>query len=179
MLIAMSLMLASCAGEKDSSKNDTQTNSDVLEASESKIDIEKIKQRLCNEFPKELVLSYNPGGTHIDIETVDNGSGGILHCNAKLFYGKKEHEYWKGQVSAHINQMLDPFWQYSPERNATLYHKVEGLGDKAVYISNMYQLQILKEGVLYTITPPYHGNTTTSGKENKAIALEIAKHYNL
>lgn len=171
------LLLTSCAGEKDN--RHTITDDEESESVSAKINIEDIKQKLCSEFPKELVLKYNPDATHIEIEPRDNGSGGILHCDVKLFYGTKEYEYWKGQVYAHVNQMADPFWQYNPERNTTLYHKVEGLGDKAVFISNMYQLQILKDGVMYSITPPYHGVKTNSGKENKAIAIEIAEHYNL
>lgn len=174
--------ITACLG--DQKTNDSQNTKDdgvkdVEIVKTSSVDIEKIKNMLCDEFPKDLVLKYNPDATHIDIESIDNGSGGILHCNIKLFYGEKEYEFWKGQVSANINQQQDPFWQYNPERNATLYQKVDALGERAVYISNMYQLQILKNGVLYMITPPNNGNRTSSGKENKEIAIEIANHYNL
>lgn len=178
ILIFFALLITSCFGEKGNNE-DKEVNNTTRETAKTSIDIDVIKERLCNDFPKDLVLGYNPDANEIEIETIDNGSGGILHCNIKLFYGKKEYEYWKGQVSAHINQMPDPFWQYNPERNPSLYQKVDGLGEKAVFISNMNQLQILKKGVLYTITPPNHGKTTNSGKENKAIALEIAKHYQL
>lgn len=178
IILFLAFIMTSCIGKQDNStsKEDKATSEEIVKTD---IDIQAIKERLCTDFPKDLVLGYNPGTSHIEIETIDNGSGGILHCNVKLFYGDKEYEYWEGQVAAGINKMADPFWQYSPERNASLYHKIEGHGDKAVYITNMYQLQILKEGVLYYIVPPYHGNTTHSGKENKAIALEIAEHYNL
>lgn len=176
--IFLAFIITSCIGEKDNSTI-REAKSTTVEMVKVDIDIQAIKERLCTNFPKDLVLGYNPGTSHIEIETIDNGSGGILHCNVKLFYGDKEYEYWKGQVAASINKMADPFWQYSPERNASLYHKIDKYGDKAVYITNMYQLQILKEGVLYYIVPPYHGNTTHSGKENKAIALEIAEHYKL
>lgn len=172
------LIFTSCAGDKKSKVTSIDDKANTITTTKS-INIEDIKQKICSEFPKELVLQYNPDASYIEIEPIDNGSGGILHCDVKLFYGKKDYEFWKGQVFAHVNQMEDPFWQYNPERNATLYQKVEGLGDKAVYISNMYQLQILKEGVMYSIITPNHGNKTNSGIENKAIAIEIAKHYNL
>ncbi len=181
-LILSFLLLASCLGEQKQSKNrlveeDVATNNQ--ETKKNDIDIEAIKNRLCSEFPKDLVLKYNPEAVNIVIEPIDNGSGGILHCDVKLFYGKKDYEFWKGQVSAWVNMQENPFWQYNPERNATLYHKIDELGDKAVFISNMSQLQILKDGVLYTITPPNNGNRTSSGKETKAIAVEIANHYKL
>ncbi len=181
-IILSALVLASCLGDTKNSNAVAVENEEVIEtsvASKSKVDIDKIKEKLCAEFPQKLILKYNPDATHIEIEPVDNGSGGILHCNVKLFYGKKDYEYWLGQVAANINIQKDPFWQYNPERNATLYHKVEGLGDKAVFISNMFQLQILKDDVLYWITPPNRGNKTNTGKDTKEIALEIAQHYNL
>ncbi len=180
-IMSLVLILVSCLGNKKNSNTNVE-NEEIITNSvptKDKIDIDEIRTKLCDEFPKELILKYNPDATHIEIESVENGSGGILHCDIKLFYGKKEYEYWKGQVAANINQQKDPFWQYNPERNATLFHKVEELGDKAVYISNMYQLQILKDGVLYMITPPNNGNKTNSGKDTKEITLEIAKHYNL
>ena len=62
---------------------------------------------------------------------------------------------------------------------SSIYQEVEGLGDRAVFIGNMFQLQILKEGVMYNITPPNRGRTTNTGKETKAIAIEIAQHYQL
>ncbi|WP_179021158.1 hypothetical protein [Winogradskyella forsetii] len=181
-LILLAVISISCLGDKNKSNinelvNEKATTNTVIKT--SKIDIDKIKEKLCYEFPNELILGYNPDANYIEIEPVDNGSGGILHCNVKLFYGEKDYEYWHGQVFANINEMKDPFWQYNPERNATLYQKVDGLGEKAVYISNMYQLLILKEGVIYSIVPPNRGSNTNSGKQTKAIALEIAKHYGL
>jgi len=180
--LLFSLMVLSCFDGKKNPNDALEKEQEFNNSTELKtknIDVQNIKEKMCNEFPKELVLKYNPDATHIDIETISNGSGGILHCNVKLFYGEKEYEYWKGQISASINQMKDPFWQYNPERNAVLYHKVDGLGEKSVFISNMYQLLILKEGVMYTIVPPNRGRTTNTGKENKEIAIEIANHYDL
>jgi len=43
----------------------------------------------------------------------------------------------------------------------------------------MHQLQILKDGVMYSITSPNRGRTTNTGKENKEIAIEIAEYYKL
>ncbi|MGC6431974.1 MAG: hypothetical protein ACON5F_13090 [Jejuia sp.] len=177
ILIFFALICTSCLGEKENDKV-KEANNATKETVKKTIGIDAIKEQLCSNFPKELVLGYHPDANRIEIEPVDNGSGGTLHCDIKLFYGKKEYEFWKGHVYAHINQQEDPFWQYNPERNAMLYHRVE-MGDKAVFISNMYQLQILKEGVLYGITPPNNGNTTSSGKLTKEIALEIAQHYKL
>jgi hypothetical protein len=174
------VLSSSCIEEKKNSKEELATEAVASNSQETKNSaIESIKQKICNEFPKALVLKYNPDATHIEIEPVDDGSGGILHCDVKMFYGKKEYEYWKGQVYANINKMKDPFWQYNPDKNAALYHKVDGFGEKAVFISNMYQLQILKDGVLYSIVPPNNGSRTSSNKPTKEIALEIAKHYNL
>lgn len=179
MLIALTM---SCLEDKKTTHTEDSSVEKTSETETTKantINIDKMKEKLCAEFPKELVLKYNPDATHIEIESIDNGAGGILHCNVKLFYGKKDYEYWKGQVAASINQMKDPFWQYNLERNATLYQKVDGFGEKAVFISNMVQLLILKKDVLYTIVPPNRGRVTSSGKENKEIAIEIAKHFNI
>lgn len=177
VLILLTLVCVSCLGEK---KNNIakEDNNATNQSTKATINIDAIKEQLCSNFPKDLVLGYHPDANRIEIEPVDNGSGGILHCNVKLFYGEKEYEFWKGIVYAHINQQEDPFWQCNPERNPTLCHKVN-MGDKAVFISNVYQLQILKEGVLYGITPPNNGYTTSSGKLTKEIALEIAQHYQL
>jgi hypothetical protein len=173
------MLFVSCKSENSNTEQNDLNSNEPVEVLKNKIDIESIKEKLCSDFPKELILKYNPDAKSLEIESIDNGSGGILHCNLKLFYGNKEHEFWKGQVSANINQMEDPFWQYNPNRNPSLYHLIDGLGQKAVYISNIKQLQILKDGVLYSITPPNSGNITSSGKEMKEIALEIAKHYSL
>lgn len=170
------LILTSCGDIQNTDIEEEQTETST---EENTVDIEKIKARLCNEFPKEIVLKYNPDAIKLEVEPIDNGSGGILNCNLKLFYGEKEYEHWKGQISASINKAQDPFIQYNPKRNATLFHEVKGLGEKAVYISNMYQLLILKNGVLYAISPPANGNTTNSGKEIKEIAIEIAQNFKL
>ncbi|WP_405607697.1 hypothetical protein [Polaribacter sp. Asnod1-A03] len=179
-ILLCALLLMSCKENKTDSNNivngESNMNSDI---SNPKINIEDIKSKMCNEFPKELVLKYNTDATHITIEPISNGSGGILHCKVKLFYGKKDYEFWEGQVTAWVNQQKDPFWQYNPKRNAAIYHKVEGIGDKAVYIANTYQLLILKKGVMYSIAAPSRGRSTNTGKENKEIVIEIAKHYQI
>lgn len=175
-------MIVSCLEGKSNSREVPEKEADVINSEAGKnenIDIQSIKEKLCEAFPKELVLAYNPDATHIDIETLDNGAGGILHCNVKLFYGKKEYEFWKGQVTAWVAKQKNPFWQYNPERNPALYHKVEDFGEQAVFITNTYQLLILKEGIVYEIVPPNRGRTTSTGKENKEIALEIATHYKI
>jgi len=181
LVLAVVAMATSCIEGKKENSADISNNTTQASQSNSKkdIDIARIKEKLCNEFPKELVLGYNPHFKKIHIEPVDNGSGGILHCNVHMFYGEKEHEYFKGQVAAAINNQKDPFWQYDPKKNPANYQEVKGLGDRAVFIANMRQLQILKDGVLYFITPPSRGKTTESGKENKEIAIEIAEHFNL
>lgn len=180
-LLLVALIVASCSQKKENSKNtssaDEQTTSSQTET--KTMDIASIQEKLCQDFPKDLVLKYNPDGKKIVIEPIDNGSGGILRCKVKLFYGEKNHEFWEGQVTAYINNMKDPFWQYNPERNSALYNKVDNLGEKAVYITNMHQLQILKEGIMYCIVPPNRGRTTNTGKENKEIAIEIAQHFKL
>jgi hypothetical protein len=172
----------SCFNNKSSSGDESSKNGETFNSVETKsngIDIEKIKGMLCEEFPKELVLKYNPDATHIEIEPVDNGSGGILHCNVKLFYGKRDYDFWVGQVGAWSAKTLNPFWQYNPEKNAALYQEIDEFGEKAIFVTNSYQLLILKDGIVYTITPPNNGNRTSSGKNTKEIALEIAKHFKL
>jgi len=181
-LISMTFVFAACMGNKGNNTDaDTaaQQTTEDADISDKDTEAQIISQRLCNEFPKELVLKYNPDGLAIKIEPVDNGNGGILHCNVKLFYGKKEYEFWKGQVAAWTAKQKDPFWQYNPERNPALYRKVEGFGEQAVFIANTNQLLILKDGIVYDIVPPNRGRTTNTGKENKEIAIEIARHYNL
>jgi hypothetical protein len=179
-LLLFTLYLSACGGsnsvQDEHNKGEDVNNTSTTNAS---IEIDPIKEELCNNFPKDLLMQYYLDGKKLEIEPIDNGSGGILHCNLKLFYGEKEHEYLQGQIAASINKMADPFRQYNPERNPAIYHDVPNLGEKAVYIANMYQLQILKNGVLYAITPPANGNTTTSGKEIKEIAIEIAQHFKL
>jgi len=181
LLISVAYMFTACMDTKNSTTEEVSKDeeSTITETPEKTIDISSIKAQLCQTFPKDLIMSYNPDATHIEIESVDNGSGGVMHCKVKLFYGEKAYEFWEGQVTAWINQVEDPFFQYNPKRNATLYHDVEGIGDRAVYISNMFQLQILKDGVVYSITPPNRGRTTSTGKETKEIAIEIAKHYKI
>jgi len=181
ILLGVALMLIACMDTKNNTIETVSKNVEttLTETPQNTIDIASINAKLCQTFPKDLILSYNPDGTHIEIESVDNGSGGVMHCKVKLFYGEKSYEFWKGQVAAWVNQLEDPFFQYNPKRNAALYHDVEGLGDRAVYISNMFQLQILKDGIVYSITPPNRGRTTSTGKETKEIAIEIAKHFKI
>ena len=181
-LLLLTVLLITSCGEKKETNNDTKLGDEPALASQSKtkaIDIASIKENLCNDFPEDLILKYNPDGKKIEIEPIDDGSGGILGCKIKLFYGEKDYEFWEGLVAANINNMEDPFWQYNPERNPTLYQEVEGLGDRAVFIGNMFQLHILKEGVMYNIVPPNRGRTTNTGKETKAIAVEIAQYYKI
>ena len=161
-ILILTLIVTSCNGKKENNtkRNFKDNKTSTSKTETSAIDIASIQEKLCKDFPKELVLKYNPDGTKIEVESIDNGSGGILHCKIKLFYGEKEFEFWEGQVAAWLNNMEDPFRQYNPERNAALYQKVENLGKKAVYIANMHQLQILKDGIMYSITPPNRGRTT-------------------
>lgn len=180
LILLFPLLLTSCNGNKEISTEGNLPDLQTTSQPESRnIDIALIREKLCQDFPKDLVLKYNTDGTKIEIEPIDDGSGGILNCKVKLFYGEKDYEFWEGQVSAWVNKVENPFWQYNLERNATLYHKIEGFGEKAVYISNMSQLQILKDDIMYSIVPPNRGRTTNTGKENKDIAIEIAEHYNI
>jgi len=178
-LLILALIVVSCNGKNQNSLSGNSIGEKTESPNTENIDITSIQEQLCEMFPKELILKYNTDGTKIDIESISNGSGGVLHCKVKLFYGEKEYEYWEGQVAAWVNKTEDPFWQYNPERSPTLYQKVDDLGEKAVYIANLYQLQILKGGVVYSIVPPNRGRTTNAGKENKEIAIEMASHYKL
>lgn len=162
----------------DNKQNKTEIKQ-VSENKDARNNTDKIVKNLCSNFPKKLVMKHNPDAKKLEIENIELVPGKTNHCKLKLYYGEKEYEFWEGQVSAVINQMQDPFWQYNPKRNASLYHKVEGLGDKAVFIANMCQLLILKKGILYSITPPNRGSKTSTGKSNKEIAIEVAKYYKL
>ena len=165
--------------EKANENSKIEETASIVEEATKEVDAQKINERLCSDFPIELIMKYNTDGIRLEIERVENIPGVLAHCKTKLFYGKKEYEYWEGQVGSWVAKRKDPFWQYNPERNAALYHKVDGFGEEAVFIANTNQLLILKEGIVYNITPPSNGRTTSSGKENKEIALEIASYYNL
>ena len=183
-IVSITFVFAACMGNKDNNA-DANTNTNEQQAtadtnnSDKEAEAQIISQRLCTDFPREMIMKYNPDGVDIKIAPVSNVNGGILHCDVKLFYGKKEYEFWKGQVAAWTAKQKDPFWQYNPERNPALYHKIEGFGEQAVFITNTNQLLILKDGIVYDIVPPNSGRTTNTGKENKEIALEIARHYKI
>jgi hypothetical protein len=184
LLGALVICLLSCGGKTDKSaevRNSDEVGEEVeVVGVAMKKKVQDIKQELCSSFPKDLVMSYNPDAKKLEVESIDDGNGGIMDCKLKLFYGEKDHEYWGGLVSAGVNHNAEnPFWQYDPKRNPNLYQKVEGVGEQAVYVSNIRQLFVLKAGVIYYIAPPSYGNTTNSGKENKEIAVEIAKFYKL
>jgi hypothetical protein len=184
LLGALVICLLSCGGKTDRAA-EVRNLDEVEEAiTESGVDLQEkvqdIKEELCSSFPKDLVLSYNSDAKKLEIKSIDDGNGGILDCKLKLFYGDKDYEFWEGLISAGVNHNPEnPFWQYNPERNPNLYQKVEGVGEQAVYVTNMRQLFVLKAGVIYYIAPPSHGNTTNSGKENKEIAIEIAEFFDL
>lgn len=182
-LIILAFILASCGGEpKTDSTNDNSDNSyeKAVENQEKKrAEAEKITQVLCNNFPKELILKHNPDGERIDIEPVELIPGKLDHCKIKLYYGDRDYDFWEGRVSAWAPNMPNPLGQYDPNRNSALYQRVEDFGEKAVFISNTNQFLIIKDGLVYDLVPPNAGSITSTGKENKEIVLEMARHYSL
>ncbi|AGC76681.1 hypothetical protein LX97_01341 [Nonlabens dokdonensis] len=182
LLVILLIGCTSCLGDQKS--NAIENSEDEYEQLQKTLalqeaEAEKITECLCNDFPTDLIMKYNTDAKRVEIERVELVPEKLAHCKIKLFYGDKEYEYWEGQVSAWVPKTDQPFFQYNPERNASLYHKVDGIGEKAVFISNTYQLLILKDGIMHSIVPPNRGRTTNTGKENKEIALELAAYYQL
>ena len=173
-LVCLALVLKACLGDKKTS-SEVSASEVKTESTSNSLKAESEAKRLCETFPEALIMKHNPDAIKIEKETQPISN----NCKIKLFYGKRDYDFWEGLVSAWESKSKDPFWQYNPERNAALYHKVEDVGEKAVFITNMNQLLILKNGIVYSITPPNNGRATNSGKLNKEIALEMAKHYNL
>lgn len=181
------LIIASCGGEpkNNSSNNNSDPSIDdsfekaVAKQEKKRDEARKITKDLCDNFPKELILKYNTDGEKIEIEPVELSPGKLDHCKIKLFYGDEDYNYREGKVSAWAPNMPNPLGQYDPDRNSALYQKVEGIGEKAVFISNTNQLLIIKEGLVYDLVPPNNGKITSTGKENKEIVLELAQHYDL
>lgn len=177
-VIVFTLLSLSCQNSKSEHRNNDTKNENTTElaqnSSSKKGDAKAICSQFCEDFPDQLVLQYHPSAKKIAKEKTSYGS-----CILKLFYGDKDYEFWSGELSVWANQQKDPFWQYNPERNATLFQEVKGIGDRAIFISNMNQLLILKDGLMYGIVPPNNGRATETGKENKAIAIELAQHFEL
>lgn len=184
-LLIIALIIASCGGEpKNNSSND---NSDpsiddsfekaVAKQEKKREEARKMAKMLCDEFPKELILQHNPDADRIEIEPVELVSGKLDHCKIKLYYGDRDYDFWEGKVSAWAPNMPNPLGQYKPYGG--LYHKVDEFGDKGVFISNTNQLLIMKDGLVYDLVPPNNGKITSTGMENKAIVLEMARHYGL
>ncbi|MDC7996685.1 hypothetical protein [Gilvibacter sediminis] len=177
----MTLSLLSCLGGAEQSKseeestNATASNNEALASKAA-----DLAETLCEEFPEALILKYNPDGLCIESERVEYKPGVLDHCKIKLFYGKKDYEFYEGQVGAWAPKTENPLWQYDPKRNANMYHAVDGLGEKAVFLTAVNQLLILKDGIIYNINPPNRrGTTTNSGKAVKEIAIEMAEHYGI
>lgn len=171
------LMLLSCSNGRK--KHQTNNNSNTKVSSKSEVSTtKKIDIKLCEDFPKEIIMKYNTDATRLEVIPAKNSTGTSYSCDLKLFFGEKEGDFWKGSIGAYISKTKNPFWQYDPKRNPSIYQKVD-LGDKAVLIGNSNELLILKDGIVYFIVPPSSGATTNSGKLNKEIAIEIAKHYKL
>jgi hypothetical protein len=186
-LLITAFILVSCGGEpKSNSSNDNSDSSiddsyerAVVKQEEKRVEAEKVTKMLCDNVPKELILKYNPDGEKIEIEPAELIPGKLDHCKIKMFFGDKPHEFSEGRVSAWAPNMPKPLAQYDPNRNKALYQKVEGFGEKAVFISNTNQLLIIKDGLVYSLVPPNAGRITSTGMENKAIVLEMARHYKL
>ncbi|MEM1003114.1 MAG: hypothetical protein AAGH46_10745 [Bacteroidota bacterium] len=182
-LLGLIATLLACGGspEKSSVAATSDQGSSVEDtATNLKKRAQEVKQELCSQFPQDLVLGYNPSAKKLEIEPIDDGNGGILDCKLKLFFGDKEHEFFEGLISASVSHNPErPFWQYDPSRNPNLYQTVDGVGEKAVYITNIRQLLVLKEGLIYYVAPPSNSYVADSGKETKQLAIEIAKHFNL
>jgi hypothetical protein len=184
-LIITALILASCGGEpKNNSSNENSDYSaeDSFEQAEAKraekqAEAEKITKDLCDNFPKEMILKYNPDGERIEVEPVELTPGKLDHCKIKLFYGDRDYDFWEGRVSAYAPNMPKPLAQYKPFGGQ--YLKIDEFGDQAVYLSATYQLLIMKDGLVYNLVPPNDGSRTSTGKKTQEITMELARHYGL
>ncbi|MFD2588894.1 hypothetical protein ACFSQJ_18355 [Croceitalea marina] len=181
LIALLAIIMISCTGNKKDTQNKTSTKveTEISTSFKTDLDAEKITKKLCQEFPESLIMQHNPSFLRIENEPIELIPGQLSYCKIKLFYGKKEYEFYEGQVGATAPKTKDPLWQYNPERSPSIYFKVDGFGEKAVFIGTTNQLLILKEGILYNIAPPSRGKTTDTGKENKEIAIEMAKHYKI
>jgi len=186
-VIITAFIIASCGGEPKNNPSHDNSNSSiddsyeraVAKQEEKRAEAENVTKMLCDNVPKELILKHNPDADRIKIESTELVPGKLDHCKIKLYYGDKDHDFSEGRVSAWAPNMPKPLAQYDPNRNKALYQKVEGFGEKAVFISNTNQLLIIKDGLVYSLVPPNAGRITSTGMENKAIVLEMARHYNL
>ena len=171
LLILAIIVQLGCMGE-NKAKQDTDFERAVSALEERKNKAAELEEKLCSEFPKNLVMEQHPHSKRIVVKPSE------LSCEIKLFYGDKEHEFWKGQVAVYPNQQEDPFWQYHPKEGG-MNHPVKEFGDRAVYVGLTYQLLILKDGLIYDIVPPNNGSMTSTGKATKEIVFDIARHYKL
>lgn len=180
LLALLAVFQMSCIGERKAKEEDTDTDfeASVAALEERKSKARAINEKLCSEFPEELVLKHNPDAKRIAIERVERIPGEFSLCKVKLFYGDKEHEFWEGQVAVYPSQQEDPFWQYNP-REGGMNHPVEEFDGRAIYVGLTYQLLILKDGLIYNIAPPNNGSKTSTGKATKEILFDIARHYKL
>ena len=185
-LITFLLVFTLFSCNNNSGSNDSgNTSGDPFEASVAKQkareqEASEMTRKMCANFPEALVFGYNPDGKRIEIETVELVPGKLSPCKVKLFYGKRDYDYWEGQVGVWASKTKDPLWQYSPERNPNAYHNVTEFGGKGVFITGTNQLMVLKDGMVYSIVAPCRRNTTTSsGKSIKELVMQIARHYKI
>lgn len=172
----MLLLLCCCMGgpqEKEDARGEEEQVAQAESVSAEKIT--EINTSLCTNIPKELIMSYHPHGQQVETEKMKGSTG----CVIKVRYGKKEYNVIQGQVEAWKVNTSNPFFQYNPEKNPTMYHKVEGVGEEAVYLAYQRQLLVLQEGVMYSMAPPSNGRQSDNGKEFKDLAIAMARHYKL
>lgn len=174
----MLLLFCCCMGGTQEQEASTEEEEVPLFQENMANKVAEMNTSLCANIPAELIMSYHPYGKQIETEKM-KGSGLDRGCLIKVRYGKKEHNFVQGQVQAWAVKTSNPFFQYKPERNPSAYQKVDGLGEKAVYLAYQRQLLVLKERVMYSMVPPSTGKLSDNGKEIKDLAIAMAKHYKL
>ena len=174
----MLLLLCCCISGPQEKETSAQKEEAPLIQNNLQEKVNAVNQRFCGNIPTELILGYHPDGKRIEVEKVER-SGSLTQCTIKLFHGDREYDFWEGHLSAWKANTDKPFWQYNPERNPAMYHKVTEFGDQAVYLAGPRQLMIFEDGIVYSVVPPSSGSISSSGKEIKELALEMARHYKL
>ena len=183
----MILLFVSCINGNDKTTTTDysveEQSYDEVAANDNQIKDEmasEITQKMCSNFPEDLVMQYNTDAKKLEIESVELIPGQQSPCKVKLYYGDKDYEFWEGQVGAWDPKSDDPLWQYNTKRNPNNYYEVTEFGEQAVFIASTNQLLVKKDGLLYSIAAPCRrGKTTNTGKDIKALVFEIARHYKL
>jgi len=182
ILLTFTFILTSCGSDSnkktsiDNFDNSFDAHDKFVELQKKKIvEAEKITKDLCDNFPKDLVLKYNPKGKRIEIEPVNFNSGKLDFCRIILVYGERNNAT-RGSVTARAPAGPNPLSRIKPVDG--YIQKIEGFGDKAFYMNKDFKLTLSKNGLIYDLILPKDGSRT-SIRDDLEVLLELATHYKL